>query len=296
MTPLVSVSVITYNSSSTVEETLESVWQQTYQDIELIVSDDCSIDNTLDVCKDWIERHNDRFKRVVLLTAEHNTGISANINRAYNAARGVWIKEIAGDDLLLPTCIENFINYTFKVPDAYFIFGGIEAFGDNGQLVVDINNRFNNNHNFFILDKNEQHKSLFRVGNNLCAATFFYNRKKYHELGISNDERIPLLEDYPKWISITKSERLHYVDKAVVRYRVHEKSLTTSSAVSLQFKRSSAKFFLLYLFPYKIKHKPLLAIKHYILSKAVLSPGSFWDALSNLCVFYNRLKRKITRC
>ncbi|MDR0890977.1 MAG: glycosyltransferase [Endomicrobium sp.] len=51
--PLVSVCVITYNSSKYVLETLESIKTQTYQNIELIVSDDCSTDDTVEVCENY---------------------------------------------------------------------------------------------------------------------------------------------------------------------------------------------------------------------------------------------------
>ena len=68
--PLVSVSVITYNSSKTVLETLESVKTQTYPNIELIISDDCSPDNTVEVCREWIEQNKERFVRIEILAAE----------------------------------------------------------------------------------------------------------------------------------------------------------------------------------------------------------------------------------
>lgn len=53
--PLVSVIVITYNSSKYVLETLNSVAAQTYDNIELIISDDCSVDNTVEICRNWLK-------------------------------------------------------------------------------------------------------------------------------------------------------------------------------------------------------------------------------------------------
>ena len=58
---LVSVIVITYNSSRYVLHTLESVHRQSFNDIELIVSDDCSTDNTFDLCREWLANYSDRF-------------------------------------------------------------------------------------------------------------------------------------------------------------------------------------------------------------------------------------------
>ena len=120
--PLVSVGVLTYNSSKTVLETLESIKAQTYQNIELIISDDASKDNTVEICKEWVEKNKDRFVRCEILTVPENTGIPANVNRRIAASRGEWSKGIAADDALLPDCIENFINYVKEHPEAEIIF------------------------------------------------------------------------------------------------------------------------------------------------------------------------------
>ena len=76
--PLVSINITTYNSSKFIIETLESAKMQTYQNIELIVSDDSSVDNTVELCKKWIEKNKERFVRCKVITVEKNTGIAAN--------------------------------------------------------------------------------------------------------------------------------------------------------------------------------------------------------------------------
>ena len=128
-TPSVSIAVVTYNSAKTILETLESIKVQTYPNLELIISDDCSTDHTVSLCREWVEKNKERFDRVELITAEKNTGVSANFNRAEAACQGEWVKPIAGDDLLMPNCIEECVNYAEKHPDAYAIFGRAKAFG-----------------------------------------------------------------------------------------------------------------------------------------------------------------------
>lgn len=115
--PLVSINITTYNSSKFIIETLESAKMQTYQNIELIVSDDSSVDNTVELCKKWIEKNKERFVRCKVITVEKNTGIAANCNRAMNASNGEWIKELAGDDIFLPNCVEDNINYVMAHPE-----------------------------------------------------------------------------------------------------------------------------------------------------------------------------------
>lgn len=64
---LVSICVLTYNSSEYIIETLDSIKNQNYQNIELIISDDCSFDNTVILCTQWINLNRDRFVRVELI-------------------------------------------------------------------------------------------------------------------------------------------------------------------------------------------------------------------------------------
>lgn len=246
--PLVSVPVITYNSSKFVLETLESIKAQTYQNIELIISDDCSTDNTVELCQEWVEQNNDRFVRTQIITSEMNTGISANLNRAEAACQGEWVKGIAGDDVLMPSCIDECLDYVTQHPKITYLFGRIEAFGASEER----NKYFTENifdYSFFNMDVKGQLQRLVFDSNCVPAVTCFYNRKKSIELGIKNDERIPLLEDWPKWINILeKKVKLEFMNKIVVKYRIHKKSLSTN-LFSINFYQSNFLFALYYLYP-----------------------------------------------
>lgn len=252
--PLVSVPVITYNSAKFVLETLESIKAQTYQNIELIISDDCSTDNTVELCQKWVEENIDRFVRTQIITVDNNTGVSANLNRAESACQGEWVKPIAGDDMLMPNSIEIYTNYVNENPDVVYLFGKIEAFGASEER----NEYFAKkvfDYSFFDLDIKEQLERLVFGGNCVPASTCFYNRIKSIELGITNDERIPLLEDWPKWINIlNEGIKLHFINEYVVRYRIHDESLSTSGGFpSYNMSYSLNMFNLLYRYPEWIK-------------------------------------------
>ena len=105
--PIVSIIVITYNSSKYVLETLKSALNQTYNNIELIISDDCSTDNTISICQNWLDENKYRFVDVKIVANKNNNGIPANCNRGINASTGDWIKLVAGDDVLCPNCISD---------------------------------------------------------------------------------------------------------------------------------------------------------------------------------------------
>lgn len=247
--PLVSVPVITYNSSKFVLETLESIKAQTYQNIELIISDDCSTDNTVEICRKWVEENKERFVRTQIITSELNTGVSANLNRAEANCQGEWVKGIAGDDLLMPNCIAECVEYVQQHPNIIYLFGRIEIFGAS----VERNKFFSESvfdYSFFDLDVDGQLERLVFGENCVPASTCFYNRQKAIDLGIRNDERIPLLEDWPKWINILeKGVKLDFMDKVIVRYRIHENSLSTNR-LSAKYMESNYMFELYYRYPY----------------------------------------------
>lgn len=120
--PLVTIGVISYNSASTIVETLESVKNQTYGNIELIISDDASKDNTVEICRDWLECNASYFSRVELITSSVNTGTCGNCDRVLKKSLGLWLRIIAADDILLPKAIELFMNFSFQTPEAKWIF------------------------------------------------------------------------------------------------------------------------------------------------------------------------------
>ena len=251
--PLVSVPVITYNSSKYVIETLESIKSQTYQNLELIVSDDCSTDNTVELCRNWIEKNKDRFVRTELLTVGENTGISANCNRAESACNGEWIKMIAGDDLLVPKCVDICIEYVTGHLDVIYLFGRRNAFGSDSDTCKHINESFD--YSFFNLTIEDQLHRLIYDANCVPAVTAFYNVKRLEKIGVRYDERIPLLEDWPRWINLLKAGvKFHFVNDVVVDYRIG--GISTVSNINSNFYRSGKLFYYLYIYPERIKKNP----------------------------------------
>ena len=132
---LVSVVVLTYNDAPFIEETLNSIKDQTYKNIELVVSDDYSSDDTVERCKCWIDQNRERFINVQLLTVEKNTGVTYNITRAEKAAKGEWIKGLGGDDLLAPNCMEKFVEYIQCNPAVSFVQCRISQIDRKGNPV-----------------------------------------------------------------------------------------------------------------------------------------------------------------
>lgn len=220
--PLVSIVIITYNSSEYVLETLESAKLQTYQNIELIVSDDCSTDNTVAICREWLEKNKSRFIRTELITVEENTGIPANCNRGYKKAQGEFIKGIAGDDILLPNCVEDLVN---AIGDDFIITGICQCFhlDKDGKKVWDNERPSSDKYSFFDANSEVQYKRLLTESFNFSPGVLL--RKELFEKTGFYDERYRYIEDLPFWLKCTSlGIRITLLQKKVVLYRTGHNS------------------------------------------------------------------------
>lgn len=222
--PLVSVVVITYKSSEFVLETLESIKNQTHENIELIISDDHSNDNTVRICKDWLKKHSQRFAQSKIITADKNEGIPANCNRGVEACTGEWIKIIAGDDLLTTDCIRENLNFASQDTSRLIIISEMDAFldGTKPMQILERKKPFGNVFTSHHTSEN-QNDLLVQASYFGNAPTLFYNKEVFNK--ISFDETIPLLEDYPLAIRATKEGfKFEYMPIMTVLYRVRQDS------------------------------------------------------------------------
>lgn len=221
--PLVSVIVLTYNSASTVLETLDSIKQQTLRNIELIITDDCSKDKTLEICFNWLKLNKARFVNATILKVDKNTGVAANCNRGLQASTGQWIKFIAGDDILLPDCLyENLLFSTER--NSKITFSRLNFFKDGAILQKDVCGvelkRFSKK------SLQGKRKSYIRNSVFLNVPTLFFSKDVLINLN-GFDERFRLLEDVPFILkALNNSYNICFLDKTTVNYRVQSNSIT----------------------------------------------------------------------
>jgi alpha-1,3-rhamnosyltransferase len=233
--PLVSIIVITYNSANYVLETLESAKTQTYPEIELIISDDGSKDETIEICQRWADENNLHFVEIKILSVKKNTGIPSNCNRGISASNGEWIKLIAGDDILETHCISNFTNFLVDNPSALVITSQQESFfTDNNNNKIYVNKRpevTNSNSSFYKNDSNAVLQLRYLANRKVLIAgpTYFINAELLKNINGFN-EKYKLLEDYPLFIKILKNNiPIFYLDKITVFYRISNNSVSSSN-------------------------------------------------------------------
>lgn len=236
--PLVSVCIVTYNSAKFLVDTLDSIKNQTYDNIELIIGDDASKDNTVVICKKWITENKDRFISTTIVTQPTNKGVCNNLNACYSVAKGDWIKIIAGDDILLPNCISDYVSYIVEKPQADILFSKMIHFSGD---VYNKKNSFYEDDSYtqgFFLENDE--KKLYSVArkNALAAPTLFHRNGIIQNLGGYDTDYC--FEDWPMWLKLLENHyKFDYIDKYTVAYRHHSASVSSFTNKFFNFKLES---------------------------------------------------------
>lgn len=232
---LVSVIVLSYRSAETIIETLDSIKNQTYPNIELIITDDCSPDNTVQVVQAWIAENEGALTAIKLVTSDKNTGLPANINRGLKVAEGVYYKGIAGDDYMTTDAIESYVRFCEENPDAFPI-ARVQLFNDKNPdaQYPDVQGYCDRCYEFAKLDYREQYKLLLIQNRIVAPSATFYTMDFIRKAG-GYDESYRWFEDYPMNLkAMHAGYRFGLVDQPLVWYRMSDKSVTASSLSRLK--------------------------------------------------------------
>lgn len=225
---LVSVVVVTYNFEEVVIETLESIKNQTYPRMELVITDDNSTDRTIDICKEWIKKNKERFENIIVLENKKNVGPTRNYNNGLRAANGKWIKYIS-DDIISPTFIANSIDIVNNNLDIEILFSQSKFFFGkwNEQNFGEL---FPENKDLFKYNLSSEEQLEFMLERCYVAApTNFIKKSLLEEVGYCN-EKYKFFEDYPLWIKILETgKKLYFNNEINLFYRRWEKSVSYSN-------------------------------------------------------------------
>ena len=195
---LVSIIMPSYNTAIYIEETIQSVLNQTYPNWELIIVDDCSNDNTDEV----LEKIKD--PRIHYLKNEKNSGAAVSRNKALREAKGQWIAFLDSDDLWMRNKLEKQIQ--FMEENGY-------AFSYTNYEEIDVNG---NKTGVTVTGP----KKITKTGMfNYCwpgCLTVMYNAEK---VGLIQIADIKKNNDYAMWLKVCKKADCHLLDEALGQYR-----------------------------------------------------------------------------
>lgn len=225
--PLVSVVVVTYNSARTVIDTLNSIKNQSYQILELVVSDDGSTDNTIKLCNEWIYNNKQRFVSASLLTTDKNTGTVKNLNRGVKASKGTWIKGLAADDALVHSAISDYVSFVQSNKEINICSARLLLMPENKNTNLEpIRLSYEKYFNAVSSDYSTQKRLIYGNAYVFPGPGWFFSRELYNEVG-GFDEKYILMEEWPFANAVLNhGYRIFPLDKELVIYRVSSNSVS----------------------------------------------------------------------
>lgn len=252
--PLVSIVAVCYNHENYLVETLDSILNQSYPNIELIIIDDCSKDNSVKKIEDWLQTNNTDCK---FIARKENIGLCQNLNDAIKISTGVYYQSIACDDVILHNKIEEQVNFLEKEgEDVMLVCSNFSTIDDQSKIIKAAN--FNEE---FIFPKDVFSSLLEKyMGYNIIihSPTVLMRKSIFDIVGLYKEDLKQ--EDFYMWLLISSKYQIKFIDQVLVQYRELDTSL------SKEFKFGNASYYertkVISLF-YNLKGKQLKSISEF---------------------------------
>lgn len=211
--PLVSVVIPCYNHENFVQASIQSVINQTYENIELIIIDDGSKDKSVEKIREMIEACKERFVRFEF-RSRPNKGLSSTLNEAIEWCQGEYYSGIASDDIILNHKLKTQVEFLNNNQDVLAVFGGVKNI-DEKENIISISVGKPKWYNF---------KRIIMHKFDLPAVTQLIRLKALKETG-GYDSSI-ILEDWYMWLKLAKHGNIYYMGEVFALYRQHESNMS----------------------------------------------------------------------
>ena len=224
--PLVSVVIPSYNHERFVEQAIRSVLDQSYPNLEILITDDGSSDGTVEA----VRRISD--PRINLEVFSENRGASAAANASIARSRGAFICNLSSDDAFLPGKIERQVAYLLENPSIAAVFGLPKMVDERGDPQR-VDGEYYRNQFMFPLtqDLRTRHdwlRHFFFHGNCLCHPTVMLRRAAYDKIG-PFDPRLANLPDFDMWVRLCMEHDIHVMREELVAMRILDQGGNMSS-------------------------------------------------------------------
>lgn len=207
--PLVSVVIPCYNHEQFVQDSIKSVIDQDYENIELIIIDDGSTDNSIVKIQELFEICKRRFTRFEFISRS-NKGLSATLNEALEWCEGEYYSAIASDDQMLNDKTTIQLSFLEKNAEFAAVFGGVQLIDEN-DINLDTWLKEDRSYNFedIIMHKHE-----------LLAPTQMIRLSAIKKAGGYNPKLF--IEDWYMWLKLSENSKIYYISKVFSLYRQHD--------------------------------------------------------------------------
>lgn len=230
----VSIILTSYNYAQYLKDTINSVINQTFKDWELIVIDDNSTDNSVEIITEFVNSDN----RVRLIRNHENQGLSKSVQIGLMAAMGEWVAFLESDDLWREDYLEKKLNALQNASDCGILYNNVEFFDKNAQAaekkyskILAKNNKMNFPRNIFY---------SFGYDNLILTMSSVMIRRKLFK-GVDFNTPIDKLLDWYLYIQIARRTSAYYLDEKLTLWRQHSDSyLDKKAGIRFKFANVSA--------------------------------------------------------
>lgn len=205
--PLVTIITPAYNRADYLRETIESILQQDYPNVEYIVLDDGSKDNTVELLEEYTGR--------LIWESHKNMGEIRTVNKAYGMAKGEYIAVINSDDPLLPGAISAVVDTFLNNPDVLVVYPDWQYIDKDGKAVMDVQTP-----DYDYLEMLTTHKCMPGPGT-------FVSRKALDLTGL-RDPQVKYISDFDLWLRMGLNGPFKRLPQVLATYRVHPTSLSST--------------------------------------------------------------------
>ena len=223
--PLISVNICCFNSAKYIEETMSSVFQQSFEGYEVIIVDDGSTDRTKEIIKGYID-----LGHPIKYYYQTNKGFGYARSKALELSSGEWIALLDHDDLWYSDKLKKQANLIDKHPQVKLFFSNSEWFTDSGEII-----RLNIEDPSF--KKGVVENALNRLltyGCYIDSETALINRSALKECGGFNEQYF-YITDYDTFIRLASKYEIYYDDSVLAKWRVHEKQASQQMKPTMVF-------------------------------------------------------------
>jgi glycosyltransferase involved in cell wall biosynthesis len=220
--PKVSVVIPTYNGAKFLREAVESVLAQTYRDIDIIIVDDGSTDNTAELVAGM------KDPRIRYIFHE-NRGVAAARNTGILASQAEYIVWQDSDNILFADAIEKHVAFMDKHPEVGFSHGQFFTIDEDGRPLR--KGRPRGPKKTFIRDGMEELTHLL-LGDRTIGLFFMIRRSALDDVGLFNP-KLRMSEDWEIWIRLAKKYAVGHVAEPLAKVRMHNNSMTALSKVEV---------------------------------------------------------------
>lgn len=211
MNDLVSIIMPSYNTERFIADSIKSVLGQTHTDFELIIVDDCSADNSVEVIRSF------KDPRIVLIENERNCGAAICRNKGLRAAKGKWIAFLDSDDTWMPEKLEKQIKF-MRENDYAFTFTDYRICL-NGEWMPYVNTAPD------VINRRKMYNYCY-----FSTITVMYDREK---IGLIQIADLKKNNDYAMWLKIIEKNNAYRLPLCLSCYIKHEGSISSGSKLKL---------------------------------------------------------------